>query len=159
MIADDLVLSGLARSLAHPGSNTTGISILATELDSKRQELLIELVPGARRIAALAEEGVTAAEQLRALEATPRAHGVVLSAHRVPKAEELGPAIDSAHAAGAEALNVLASTLLSVSQKLVIDSAAALKLPAIYQWPEEAEAGGLAAYGPRWIAMARQNGR
>src|SRR5437763_8332245 len=53
-VADDLVLSGLARSLSHPGGNTTGISILATELDGKRQELLIELVPDARRIAALA---------------------------------------------------------------------------------------------------------
>ena len=60
VIADDLVLSGLARSLADPGGTTTGISILATELDGKRQELLMELVPGARRIAGLAEEGVTA---------------------------------------------------------------------------------------------------
>jgi putative ABC transport system substrate-binding protein len=47
-IADDLVLTGLVTSLAHPGGNTTGISILATELDGKRQELLTELVPAAR---------------------------------------------------------------------------------------------------------------
>ena len=48
IVADDLVLSGLVPSLAHPGGNTTGISILATELDGKRQELLTELVPAAR---------------------------------------------------------------------------------------------------------------
>ena len=159
VIADDLVLSGLVRSLAHPDGNTTGVSILATELDGKRQQLLMELVPGGRHIAALAEDGVTAPEQLHTLEAAARAHSVELSLYRVAKAEELVPAIDSAHAAGAEALNVLASTLFSVNQKLVIDHAAALKLPAIYQWPEEAEAGGLAAYGPCQSAMARQNAR
>jgi putative ABC transport system substrate-binding protein len=59
-VADDLVLSGLVSSLARPDSNTTGISILATELDGKRLELLIELVPTARRIAALADPGDTA---------------------------------------------------------------------------------------------------
>jgi putative ABC transport system substrate-binding protein len=51
-VADDMVGSGIAASLAHPGGNATGFSILATELDGKRQELLIELVPGARRMAA-----------------------------------------------------------------------------------------------------------
>jgi putative ABC transport system substrate-binding protein len=159
VIADDLVLSGLVRSLAHPGGNTTGISILATELDGKRQQLLAELVPGVHRIAALVEDGVTAPEQLHALEAAAHARGVELSVSRVTKAAELVPAIDRAHAAGVEALNVLASTLFSVNQKLIIDRAAVLKLPAIYQWPEEAEAGGLAAYGPRQSAMARQNAR
>ena len=61
-------------SLAHPGGNTTGISILATELDGKRQELLTDLVP-ARQIAALAAAGVTPPEQLRALEDAARNGG------------------------------------------------------------------------------------
>jgi hypothetical protein len=54
-VTDDMVGSGLVRSLARPGGNTTGISIFATELDGKRQEILIEMVPGARHIAALAD--------------------------------------------------------------------------------------------------------
>jgi putative ABC transport system substrate-binding protein len=70
-IADDMVLSGLVSSLAHPGGITTGISILATELDGKRQELLTELVPPARHIAAVADPRVTAPEQRRALEDAP----------------------------------------------------------------------------------------
>ena len=53
-VSDDLLLEGLVGSLAHPGGNTTGISILATELDGKRQELLTDLFPAARHIAALA---------------------------------------------------------------------------------------------------------
>ena len=44
---EDMVGSGLVHSLAHPGGNTTGMTILATELDGKRQEILIEVVPGA----------------------------------------------------------------------------------------------------------------
>ena len=49
-VTDDMVGSGLVRSLAQPGGNTTGVSILATELDGKRQEILIEAVPGLRRM-------------------------------------------------------------------------------------------------------------
>jgi putative ABC transport system substrate-binding protein len=54
-IADDMVGSGLVRSLARPGGNTTGVSILASELDVKRLEILHEFVPRARRIAVLAD--------------------------------------------------------------------------------------------------------
>src|SRR6185503_4302381 len=64
-VADDLVLAGLVSSLAHPGGNTTGVSILATELDGKRQELLIELVPGARRMAALFDPATKSAARLQ----------------------------------------------------------------------------------------------
>ena len=53
-VADDRVGSGLVNSMARPNGNTTGVSILATELDGKRQEILIEAVPGLRRMAALA---------------------------------------------------------------------------------------------------------
>ena len=52
---DDMLGSGLVSSLARPGGNTTGVSLLATELDGKRQDILVEAVPGLRRIAALAD--------------------------------------------------------------------------------------------------------
>jgi putative ABC transport system substrate-binding protein len=52
-MASDMVAAGLVRSFAHPGGNVTGLSILATELDGKRQEILMEAVPGARKIAIL----------------------------------------------------------------------------------------------------------
>ena len=158
-MADDLVLSGLVSSLSHPGGNTTGISLLATELDGKRQELLTELVPAARHIAALADPRITAPEQLRALEDAARSRGIALSIYPATKPEEIIPAIDSAHASGALALNVLAGPLWNASRQLILDRVAALKLPAIYQWPETAEAGGLAGYGPRWPQLNRQRAR
>ena len=158
-MADDLVLSGLVSSLSHPGGNTTGISLLATELDGKRQELLIELVPSARHIAALADPRVTAPEQLRALEDAARMRGIALSICRATKPEEIVPAIDSAQASGALGLNLLAAGLLHANRQLILDRVATLKLPANYQWPETAEAGGLAGYGPRLSALNRQRAR
>jgi putative ABC transport system substrate-binding protein len=155
-VADDLVLSGLVSSLAHPGGNTTGISILATELDGKRLELLIELVPTARLIAVLADPGATAPEQLRALEDAARARGIALSIHIASKPEEIVAALDAAKAWGAQALNVLAAGLFNLNQQLIIERTGMFRLPAIFQWPEIAEAGGLAAYGPRYTEVYRR---
>ena len=140
--ADDMVLQGFVTSLAHPGGNTTGISILSTELDGKRQELLTELVPAARHIAALADPGVAAPERLRALEDAARARGIELSVYRVAKSEEIVDAIDTAQASGAQALNVLASPFLYTNRQPIIERTAALKLPAIYQFPEIAAGAG-----------------
>ena len=70
---EDMVGQGLVDSLARPGGNTTGTSIFATELDGKRQEILIEAVPGLHRMAVLADSKATGALQLQALQ-TRRAH-------------------------------------------------------------------------------------
>src|SRR6266508_2555551 len=93
-VTDDMVGSGILRSLAQPGRNTTGVSILATELDGKRQEILIEAVPGLRRMAALADVDTTSPRQLQGLQDAARARGVELSVHRIAKAEDIAPAID-----------------------------------------------------------------
>jgi putative ABC transport system substrate-binding protein len=153
-ITDDMVGSGLVPSLAHPNGNTTGVSILATELDGKRQEILIEAVPGLRRMAALADSYSTADDH--ALQEAARAHGVELSIHRITKPEEIVAAIDAAHALGARALNVLASPILDSQRQVIMDRVAALRLPTIYQWPERAEEGGFAAYGPPFLQLWRE---
>ena len=155
--ADDMVGMGLVNSMARPNSNTTGISILATELNGKRQEILIELVPGVRRLAILADSNNTAVAQLNALQAAARARTVEISIHRIiASGEEIAAAIDMAQASGAKALNVLASPLLFANRRLIMDRVAALRLPAIYEWPEIAEEGGLAAYGPRVVQVYRE---
>jgi putative tryptophan/tyrosine transport system substrate-binding protein len=79
-----------------------------------------------------------------------------ISVYRVSKPQEIVPVIDMAQASGAQALNVLASAFFRANQQLIIERIGTLKLPAIYQWPENAEAGGLAAYGPRFTEIARQ---
>ena len=100
-VADDMVASGLVASLARPGGNTTGVSILTTELDGKRQELLLELVPGARRMAALVDPDSKSATQLQEMVDAARVRGLELLTYRVTSTEEIVSAIDAAHAAGA----------------------------------------------------------
>jgi putative tryptophan/tyrosine transport system substrate-binding protein len=152
---DDMLGSGLVNSLARPGGNTTGISLLATELDGKRQEILIEAVPGIRRMAALADSETTSPRRLQSLQDAARARGIELSIHRVARAEEIAPAIDTAKASNAAALNVLASPLLFANRQAILERAGILRLPAIYQWPEVAEQGGLIGYGPRIVQLFR----
>ena len=147
-IADDLLGAGLVQSLARPEGNTTGVNILAADLDGKRQDLLIEAVPGLRRLAALADVNSTA-EKLEALQEAARAHKVQLSTYRIARGEEIAPAIDTAHASGATALNIFSGVLLWANRQLVMDRAAALHLPTMHGTPEEAEEGAFAAYGPR----------
>ena len=152
-LTDDMVGQGLVRSLANPGGNTTGITILASDLDGKRQEILLEAIPGHRRIALLADSNTTTIPQVRELESAARAGGVELSIHQVGWREEIGSALDAAKAAGAEGLNVLASSLLFNSRAFIFHRVAALRLPAMYQFPEMAEQGGLIGYGPRIVQL------
>jgi putative tryptophan/tyrosine transport system substrate-binding protein len=152
---DDLVGSGLASSLAKPGGNTTGVSLLASDLDGKRQDILMEAVPGLRRMAALADKNTTAPLQLQSLQDSARTRGVELSIHQVTKPDEIAPAIDAAKTSEAAALNVLASPLLFANRQVIIERTAALRLPAMYQWPDEAEQGGFIGYGPRLVQLYR----
>jgi len=160
-ISEDMVGDGFVASLARPGGNTTGISILSPELDGKRQELLIEATPGLRSMAVLADSNATSSFHLKELQDAASKRDIALSIFAVARPDEIGPAMDKAKAAGAQALNALASPLVgNYSNGLfVIQRAAALRLPTIHQWPDMAEDGGFAAYGPRMTEIFRQEAR
>jgi putative tryptophan/tyrosine transport system substrate-binding protein len=152
-ITDDMVGEGVVSSMARPTGNTTGVSILAPELDGKRQEILIEAVPGLSRIAALADSNTTTVARLNVLQDAARARNTELSIQHIAKSEEITAAIEMAKASGAAALNVLASPMLYSNRHLILEHVAAQRLPAMYQWPETAEEGGFAAYGPRFTQI------
>jgi putative tryptophan/tyrosine transport system substrate-binding protein len=154
-ITDDMVGEGFVSSMARPNGNTTGVSILATELDGKRQEILIEAIPGLRRMAILADFNSTAVEQLKELQDAARARNTELSIHRIAKGEEIPAAIEAAKSLGDTAINVLASPMLYSNRQIIFQRVAALHLPAIYQFAEMAEEGGLLAYGPRFTQIMR----
>ena len=93
---EDMLGSGFAHSMAKPEGNTTGHSILSFELNGKRQEILMELLPAARHMAALTDTNTYSPEHLQTLQELTRQRGVELSVYRVSKPEEIAGAIEAA---------------------------------------------------------------
>jgi putative ABC transport system substrate-binding protein len=152
-MADDMVGSGLVASLARPGGNTTGVSILASELDVKRLEILQEYVPQAQRIAALVDPS-TISTRTRLANAA-QGLGLELVWFEAQSPDQTRRALAAIAAAKVEAVNVLASPMLNSFRRLTIDQMRDARLPAIYQWPETVEEGGLLGYGPRNLLCYR----
>jgi putative ABC transport system substrate-binding protein len=118
--------SGLVNSLARPDGNTTGVSILVFEAEGKRQDLLIEAVPGLRLMAVLIDVSYTKTAKLDALQDAARKHNVEISIHRVARGEEIVPGIDSAQASGATALNTISSPLFYAYRHVIMERAVRL---------------------------------
>lgn len=155
-ITDDMVAEGLASSLANRSGNTTGMSLLATELDGKRQELLIELLPNARKVAMLA---TAPSGRLAALQARAHGGGVEVPVMLAATPDDIEPALRRAKADGAAGINILANSFLFAMRQKIFDTATALGLGTMYQWTEGVREGALAAYGPSLDATFRQRGR
>ena len=157
-MSEDLVGEGFATSLAKPGGNVTGVSLLSPELDGKRLEILIEAVPGVRKIAALAHS-IALKPHLEQQQALARSRGVELSISTFAARGDIGPALEAAKAGGAQAINFLATPHQVISRDLILDQMSKVGLPAIYQWPETSDLGGLIGYGPPFAQMYRQRAR
>jgi putative ABC transport system substrate-binding protein len=158
--AGDPVASGLVASLARPGGNLTGLSILAPELVAKRLELLTQAVPGVTRVAVLWQPGSMGQrmdqDMLNEANAAARALGV-----RLQLVEARGPgafnrAFSEMTRARAGALTVLGSTLFLIERRSLVDLAGRNRLPAVYTSREFVDGGGLMAYGPNRADMFRR---
>jgi len=156
-LADDFLGAGLAPSLARPGGNTTGVTIFSPELSAKRLALLKDLIPQVSRVAVLWDPVNNS--QLKATEQAARSLSMKLQVLAVRSQSDLAQAFREMKRERAEALNVFASPLLSGLQQAIQDFAASHRLPAIYQWKEHAQAGGLMSYGPGLAEMWRQTAR
>jgi putative tryptophan/tyrosine transport system substrate-binding protein len=156
----DLVAGGLVASLAHPGGNLTGISIFGRELHPKRFQLLCELVPQAALIALLVNPaGYSGSDvAMRDLQDAARMNGRQLT---IAKART-EPEIDAAFATFAQhhvgALFVPSDPYFTGRREQLVDLAARYAIPAIYDWREYADAGGLMSYGPSLDETFRQAG-
>ena len=154
-MSDDMVGEGLAASMARPGGQTTGVSILGAELDLKRLELLHEYVPEVRGIAVLKDPTSTVADKYQ-LEVAASRLKLELMVFTVRNADEVDRALDSIAAADVGAVNVLASPMLNGARRLIIDRLLKNRLPSIWEWPESAEDGGLLGYGSRITSLYRR---
>lgn len=157
-LVDDLLSSKVVASMPRPEGNTTGVAIFAFQLDVKRLELLHEALPGARRIAVFADHEPI--RNIEALESAARAFGIEIAPFSARSETEVIRAIDAMKATPVDAVNVLASPILGGAlRSLIRDRFDLHALPAILQWPEMAEVGGLMAYGPRLSVVFRQCAR
>jgi ABC-type uncharacterized transport system substrate-binding protein len=157
IVGIDPVARGWVASLSRPGGNITGVTVVAeTVLAGKRLELIREAVPGAARIAVLTPGGSGASgAQLREAQKAASALRVKLVVVEVQ-----GTDYDRAFAAMAaervDALFVLMSPILTRDRKQIIERAAKYRLPAIYEWREQVEVGGLMSYGSSIVDLSRR---
>ena len=154
-MSEDLVRAKLVSDMRNPGGNITGVSVMGTELDAKRLEILAELLP-ARSTVLLLADPTTHRESRPALDATAASLGLTLREAVVGTPDQIEQAMREAKDQGAAGVNVLSSALFFALRAHIISLAAKLGLPAMYQWPEIAEEGGLIAYGPSLRGAFRQ---
>jgi putative ABC transport system substrate-binding protein len=145
---NDPVGSGFVTSLARPGGNITGLSSLSPELSGKQLELLKETLPKLSRVAVLGNSNEPAnPKSLREIELAAGAFRVQLQYLDVLGPKDIETAFRDASKGRADAVLVLASSVLNIHQKQAIELAVKSRLPAIYARPEIVEAGGLMTYG------------
>ena len=148
-VHQDPVGSGLVASLARPGRNVTGLSVLSTELVGKRLQLLKEAVPGLSRVAVLWDPThPTATLQLREAEVAARSLKVQLQVLEARAPGDFAGAFSAMTNGRAGGLIFLGGLMFFVERTRIVELAAQSRLPAIYGAKENAEAGGLMAYGP-----------
>jgi putative ABC transport system substrate-binding protein len=153
--ANDPVGDRQVASLARPGGNLTGFTLLAPELNAKRLELLKEAVPKLTRVAFLTRKGISRAEQLyvaeqrmKDAEVAAKELGLRLLPLAVKSADDLESAFTAAKSAGAQALIVSPSTFAATNRRRITELATKYRLPSIFGGIESVEAGGLMSYGP-----------
>ncbi len=148
-IGADPVAIGLVASLARPGGNVTGVTFISIELLPKRLELLSELVPQAGVIALLVNPNNPNAERaMRDVQEAARAKGVQLHILKAGTESEVDAAFATLVELHAGALVVAGDSFFSNRREQLVALAARHAVPAIYDFREYAETGGLISYGP-----------
>jgi putative ABC transport system substrate-binding protein len=155
----DPVADGLVASLARPGGNLTGVSVLGSELIAKRLELLSELVPQAKVIALLVNPNNSNADRaIRDLQEAARAKGLQPAILKAGTEGEIETAFASLVQLQADALVVGSDPFSFGQREQFVALASRHAVPAIYEFREFSVAGGLISYGPSFTGMYRQVG-
>ena len=151
----DPVAVGLASSLARPGGNVTGVSLLVIQLGAKRLEVLTDVVPGLSQVAVLWNPAHVD-RGFQELEEAGHARGLQLQSLEVSSAGELDRAFTAMASARPEALIVVPSRLMTFFLGRIIDFTAQHRLPMVSAWRDFADAGGLLTYGPDRFEVMEQ---
>src|SRR6185295_16781799 len=157
-VSSDPVGDGLVKSLARPGGNITGLSMMAPELGEKRLQILKEVAPQISRPVAVlwnpAYSGMVA--RFREAQRTAPKIGLEVTSVEVRDSRELENALDAFAHGRPDALLLLADPLTSSQRLRIVEFAAEARIPAIYETRLFAEDGGLISYGPNPNDLCRR---
>jgi putative ABC transport system substrate-binding protein len=159
VLGGDPIKLGIVPSLARPSGNVTGISMLTSTLESKRLGLLHELIPKAHTIAVMIDPSRAVAQaQTEEVRAAAAQAGVKLVIIHATKEADFDTAFAQMAAQGAGALQVCANPFFLARRQQLVTLAAHHRIPAMYEWRDFTEAGGLMSYGTDLADAYRQSG-
>jgi putative ABC transport system substrate-binding protein len=157
MSADPVQL-GIARSMAKPGGNATGVTLLSDELAAKRLETFKEVAPRIARVA-LVRDPSHSDNELPIAERAAKALKLELLPVEIHDPAELERKLETAKEAGIDSLYVVSSRHTDANAPRIVEFANRQRLPLVAGWGEWVQAGGLISYGPNVGEMIRQASR
>jgi putative tryptophan/tyrosine transport system substrate-binding protein len=153
----DPVGAGLVASLAQPGANVTGLTSQASDIATKRLQILEDFIPGKQLVAVLMNPDTPfSALALQEVKTAGAARHQPLAVFEARTADQVSASIEAAIKTGAAALLTLEDPLLLGAKRQIADLAAKVRLPTIYGNRDFAEAGGLMSYGVDRRQMSRR---
>jgi len=155
----DPVRFGLVASMNRPGGNATGISMFTNQIEAKRLGLLHEMVPRATAIGVLINPKNASADiQMQEVQAAARSLGLQVHVRKVSSDSDLDAAFEGLIQVGAQALMAAADPFIAGQRDRLVVLAAKHRLPAMWEWPDFVEGGGLMSYGTSIVDSYRQVG-
>ncbi len=155
-VVGDPIGTGLVASLARPGGNLTGQSIMVSDLAAKRLELLQEIVPKLRRLGILGDaDNPSVVLEMDEVQATARKLGLQVSRFGIRRAEEITPAFEALRGAS-DALHISGDPLVLTNGVRINTLALGARLPTMNIAKEYVQAGGLMSYGPNYADLYRR---
>ncbi|MEJ8824761.1 ABC transporter substrate-binding protein [Variovorax humicola] len=152
VFSGDPVSAGFAKSLAHPDSNMTGLTLLAAEINGKLLEILREMVPALRDVAIVANpEHAGSQIEREYTDGAARKLGLQVQYFPVRTRDELASSLEAMAASPARALSIFSDSFAVANRRQIIDFATARKMPVMSGWPVFADSGALCTYGPRLV--------
>jgi putative ABC transport system substrate-binding protein len=156
-VSGDPVGSGLVESLAHPGGNLTGFTILSPELAAKRLQVFKEAVPQLSRVAVLWNPGNSAkVQEWKETEAAARSLQLRLLSFEVRSPKDFAAVFSGATKQRPDALIAFSDGLINGHKAQIASFAAKARLPNMYANRDFVDAGGLISYGPNWTDLFRR---
>jgi putative ABC transport system substrate-binding protein len=148
-VSADPVATGLAKSLARPGGNATGVSVASPELVAKRLDLLHQFLPHARRIAFLRNpDNASTSRQSAEAQKAARQIGVHLETFEARNSAEIDESLRAIQRSAPGAILVASDLVLLTEKARIVSAIRKARIPAMFPWKEYHKQGALMSYGP-----------